>query len=72
VTSNRRTVKQQSTEFIEGVIEAVTLLISEVSDPDRVKIVSDDFKIRARRKVSLRQLMLLEKQKALEQAKVTN
>ncbi|PRP89393.1 inner arm dynein, group 5 [Planoprotostelium fungivorum] len=70
--SNRRTIKQQSTDFIESIIEDINQLISEVSDPERVKIVSDDFKIRARRKISLRQLMLLEKQKALEQARITH
>jgi hypothetical protein len=54
------------------VVELIERLCAEVSDPERVKISSDEFKLKARRKISLRQLMLLEKQKALERARVTD
>lgn len=38
-------------------------MCAEVADPDRIKVTSEEFKIKARRKLSIRQLMLLEKQK---------
>jgi hypothetical protein len=53
-------------------VELLERLCGEVSDPDRVKISSEEFKLKARRKISLRQLMLFEKQKALEKARVTD
>lgn len=37
----------------------------EVSDSERTKISEDDFTIKTRRKVSLRQLMLVERQKVI-------
>ncbi len=53
-------------------MDLIEHLTAEVSDPERVKITTDEFKLKARRKISLRQLMLLEKQKALERARITD
>lgn len=39
--------------------------MAEVCDPDRTKISEEDFTLKTRRKVSLRQLMLIERQKVL-------
>lgn len=41
-------------------------MCSEVCDPERTKISEEDFALKTRRKVSLRQLMLLERQKVMQ------
>ncbi len=53
------------TELYELVMQLLERLIGDVSDPERVKVTSDEFKLKARRKISLRQLMLLEKKKVM-------
>jgi hypothetical protein len=48
------------------VVDLLERMCSEVTDPERVKIATDDFKLKSKRKLSLRQLMLLEKQRVSE------
>eukprot|EP01116_Phalansterium_solitarium_P010346 TRINITY_DN2503_c0_g1_i2.p1 TRINITY_DN2503_c0_g1~~TRINITY_DN2503_c0_g1_i2.p1 ORF type:complete len:779 (+),score=372.13 TRINITY_DN2503_c0_g1_i2:133-2469(+) len=70
-TSHRRVVKDSISEFVFSVFELIDHLIQEVCDPERMKLPAEEFQAKARRKVSLRQLMLIEKQKALEQMRIT-
>jgi hypothetical protein len=63
--SHRKMIRQQMADFFEIIIQLLERLIAEVSDPERVKVSSEEFKVKARRKISLRQLMLLEKKKVI-------
>jgi hypothetical protein len=57
--------RQQLAELFDVIIQLLERLVAEVSDPERIKVSSDEFKLKARRKISLRQLMLLEKKKVI-------
>ena len=61
--THRRFGRQQLSELFEVIIQLLERLVAEVCDPERIKVSTDEFKLKARRKISLRQLMLLEKKK---------
>eukprot|EP00002_Diphylleia_rotans_P033820 TRINITY_DN7227_c0_g1_i1.p1 TRINITY_DN7227_c0_g1~~TRINITY_DN7227_c0_g1_i1.p1 ORF type:complete len:4130 (+),score=744.89 TRINITY_DN7227_c0_g1_i1:147-12536(+) len=68
-SQQRRQLKDTVGVFVEKVVHLIEDLCKAVCNPERTKLPDDD-PAQQRIKVSLRQILLMEKQKALERAKI--